>query len=276
MHIKHIHETLEKLSGYACKEASKAMEEINTEELGEVIDMVKDLCEAEYYGRIAKAMEESEKEDEENAKRIMKEMKEQYGEEEGERRFYDNYRYKRSGRYAPKGRGSYVGRRGYMEMYMPEMNMPEMYRDDADWYRDMDRESQNRLYYTENGMRGNSGNSGNMNNSSGSSASNNSRGYEEGRRDGEDIGYRRGYEEGERNGRRNSGGQSRYDKARRGYEETKTAHNSNSTEDKQLNMKEMEKVLTVVFDEIDEMLEDASPEMKAMVKNKGISRFQKM
>ena len=54
MHIKHIHETLEKLSGYACEEASKSVECINTCELGAVVDMIKELAEAEYYAYIPK------------------------------------------------------------------------------------------------------------------------------------------------------------------------------------------------------------------------------
>lgn len=62
MHIKHIHETLEKLTKYACDEASKSVECIDTCELGEVIDMIKDLSEAEYYAHISKAMIEAEEE----------------------------------------------------------------------------------------------------------------------------------------------------------------------------------------------------------------------
>lgn len=189
MHIKHIHETMEKLSKYACEEACKSVEEIDTKELGEAVDMVKDLAEAEYYARIAKAMEESEKEDEEETKRIMREMKEQYGEEEGERRFYDNYRYA-NGRFAPKGRGT---RRGFSEP-MYHMN-PEMYREhDPEWYRDMDR-ADGRMYYSDGNTGGNMGGSrsdGNMNSNS------SSRGYEEGYSDGN----RRGYEDGRRDGER--------------------------------------------------------------------------
>ena len=50
MHIKHIHETLENLSGYACEEASKSVECINTCELGSVVDMIKDLAEGGVVG----------------------------------------------------------------------------------------------------------------------------------------------------------------------------------------------------------------------------------
>ena len=282
MHIKHIHETMEKLSKYACDEACKSVEEIDTKELGEVVDMISDLAEAEYHARISKAMEESEKEDEEEVKRIMKEMKEQYGEEEGERRFYDNYRYKRTGRFAPKGRGSYVGRRGYEEPPYYRMS-PEMYKEhDPEWYRDMDR-LDGRMYYSGGSTGGNMGGSrsgGNMGGNSGNmSGGSSSRGYSDGYSDGMNEGTRRGYSDGMRDGERmgrNSQSQSRYDRAKRGFEETKSAHSSNTAEDKQLTMKEMEKVLNVVFDELDEMLEDSTPEMKSMVKTKGMARFQKI
>ncbi len=41
-------------------------------------------------------------------------------------------------------------------------------------------------------------------------------------------------------------------------------------------MKETEKMLNFVLDEIDEMLEDASPEIKNLVKTKTMSRLQKI
>lgn len=69
------------------------LESVNAEELGEVVDMIKDLAEAEkacmeawYYGEIAEAMDDGE-----------------------EKMGYDRWRYA-SGRFAPKGRGTY----GYM------------------------------------------------------------------------------------------------------------------------------------------------------------------
>ena len=278
MHIKHMHETIECLSEYA-KDMVKAgvgNGNVNIENAGKVIDMIKDLSEAEYYARISKAMEEAEKEDEEEAKRIMKEMKEQYGEEEGERRFYDNYRYA-NGRFAPKGRGT--RRRGYVE---PMYHMsPEMYREhDPEWYRDMDRMNGNRMYFSSGdgssvGNMGGSRSGGNMGGNSGNmGGGSSSRGYEEGYSDGNRRGYEDGMRDGERRGRNSQ--TSRYDRAKRGYEETKSMHKSNTAEDKQLTMKEMEKVLNVVFDEIDEMLEDSTPEMKSMVKTKGMARFQKI
>ena len=143
MHIKHIHETLEKLAGYACEEASKSVECINTCELGAVVDMIKDLAEAEYYAYIAKEMKEAKEEEEEEEKYLLKTLREEYGEEDG-RRYYDMWRYK-SGRFAPKGKGS---RRGYAEPPYYHMD-PDMYkRHDPEYWRDMDRDL-GRMYYTE-------------------------------------------------------------------------------------------------------------------------------
>ena len=272
MHIERIHKMIEKLTECALCEIEKGIECVNTEEMGEVIDMIKDLSEAEHKSLISKEMKQYKEEAEAEEKYMMKmlkedradeykHMREQYGDEEGERRFYDNYRYA-NGRFAPKGRGSYMprssGRRGYGEPPYYHM-MPEMYDDyrDAEWNRDMDRATHNKMYFTPmTGNMGNSANSGRENMSG-----DNVRGYEN------------GYRDGKRDGR---GKESRYDKARRGYEETKEMHKGNDPESKRLNMQEMEKVLNVVFDEIDEMMEDASPEVKNMVKTKGMSRFQKI
>ena len=154
MHIKRIHEMIEKLTEVALCELEKGSEYVNTSEFGEVIDMIKDLSEAEYKSRISKAMEEAEEDDKAEEKYIMKRFKEEYGDEEGERRFYDDYRYKRSGRFAPKGRGSYMPRKAYEE---PMYHMtPEMYREhDPEWYRDIDRNTRNIMYYTDTKNMGN-------------------------------------------------------------------------------------------------------------------------
>ena len=110
MHIKHIHELIEKLSECACSELSSGIENVNTCEMGQVIDMIKDLADAEYHARISKAMEEADEDEKEEEKYLLKMFKDQYGEEDA-RRYYDEYRYK-SGRFAPKGHGM---RRGYNE-----------------------------------------------------------------------------------------------------------------------------------------------------------------
>ena len=83
---------------------------------------------------IVEAMKEAENED--NMRAI--EMYEDYP----ERRFYDHYRYA-DGRFAPKGRGTY--QRGYSEPYYHMT--PEM-------YRDMDKYTRDRMYFTETGIDG--------------------------------------------------------------------------------------------------------------------------
>lgn len=230
MHIKRMHEMIEKLSECALNELNKGIEHVDTKEFGAVIDMIKALSESEYKARISKAMECAEKEDEAEEKYMMKRFKDEYGDEEGERRYYDDYRYKRSGRFAPKGRGSYVPRRSYEEPPYYHMT-PEMYRDhDTEWYRDMDRKSRNVMYFSEP----------------------------------------------MRNSDSEKRVESRYDRAKRMYTETRDMHKSGSVEDKQITLKEGEKMLGVIFDEIEEMLADAPSELKNMVKTKGLARLQKI
>lgn len=137
MHIERIHKMIECLTEKALCELDKGIENVNTEEMGEAVDMIKDLCEAEYKAVIVKSMKKADEEEEEYNKELLRALKDEYG-EEGGRRYYDEYRYMRTGRYAPKGKGTYVGRRGYEEP--PYYHMyPE---------RDMDREY-GRMYYTE-------------------------------------------------------------------------------------------------------------------------------
>lgn len=89
-------------------EMAKGTECVNTHEMGAVVDMIKDLCEAEeklykacYYKSIVEAMDEEEEKQE-----LM--MKIGMG---GEGRMgYDNWRYD-SGRFAPKGHGHRSGYR---------------------------------------------------------------------------------------------------------------------------------------------------------------------
>lgn len=137
MHIERIHKMIECLTEKTLCELDKGVENVNTEEMGEAVDMIKDLCEAEYKAVIVKSMKKADEEEEEYNKELLRTLKAEYG-EEGGRRYYDEYRYKTTGRYAPKGKGTYVGRRGYEEP--PYYHMyPE---------RDMDREY-GRMYYTE-------------------------------------------------------------------------------------------------------------------------------
>ena len=236
MHIKHIRCIEEKLAEAIRCEFEKGIDKVNTTEMGKATDMLKDAAEAEYYARIAKAMEKADSEDEEADKHMLRQLKEQYGEDDG-RKYYDNYRYMRTGRFAPKGRGTYMPRRGYETPIEYHMT-PEMYREhDPEYYRDMDRDM-GRLYYTETGMRGNMGNSSRT-----------------GMRD-------------DREGRSGA--------SRRSYIETKEMHPDNSQESKQMKMKELEKYMGELSGDITEMIAGASNEEKTMLKAKLQTLMQKI
>lgn len=145
MHIKRMHEMIEKL--VECTENAIDSNEtcVGAYPISDVVDMIKDLNEAEYHAVIVKAMKESEEEEKEYEKRLMDLLKNEYGEEDG-RRFYDRYRYA-NGRFAPKGKGM---RMGYEEP--PYLRMtPEMYRD-MEHDRDMDRYTHQRMFYSEPSM----------------------------------------------------------------------------------------------------------------------------
>lgn len=236
MHIKNIRCIEEKLAEAIRCEFDKGIENVNTSEMGKATDMLKDAAEAEYYARIAKAMEKADNEDEEADKHMLKQLKEQYGEDDG-RRYYDNYRYMRTGRFAPKGRGSYMPRRGYETPIEYHMT-PEMYREhDPEYYRDMDRNI-GRMYYTETGMRENTGNPSRT---------------------------------GMRDGREGRSGMSR-----RSYMQTKEMHPDNSQESKQMKMKELEKYMGELSGDITEMIAGASNEEKTMLKAKLQTLMQKI
>jgi len=142
MHIERIHKMQECLTEKAVNEFEKGIENVDTSEMGEVVDMIKDLAEAEYHSIISKAMKKSDEEEEEYDKELLRSLKAEYGEENG-RRYYDHYRYA-NGRFAPKGRGTY--RRGYEEPPYWHMT-PERYHD-MEYSRDMDK-GNGRMYYTE-------------------------------------------------------------------------------------------------------------------------------
>ena len=203
MHIKNIHCMIEKLAEVAKCELDRGIENVDTKELGEVADIIKDLSEAEYYAKISKAMDESE-----------------YGKDYDEYGAYDEPRYYRG---QPRdSRGRYM-RRGY------EMT-PEMYHKyPAEHYRDMDREH-GRMYYTEGGA--------NMGEGTGNSP--------------------RMYSEMGRDRREGRSGMSR-----RTYMETKEMGKEHGEK-----MKTLEQYMKELSADVTEMIQDASPEEKAMLKNK--------
>lgn len=209
MDIKRMHEMIEKLSEAAECEFNKGIENVDTCEMDKVVHMMEDLSEAMYYRTLTKAMQESDTEE------IM-EMFDRYGDDG--KRYYDMWRYK-SGRFAPKGRGT---RRGYDEPPYYHMN-PDMYREhDPEYYRDMDRKD-GKMYYTE------------------------------------PITM-----------------ESRYDKAKRGYEESKMTHKENTPEHKQAKMKDLEMYLKELSEDVTQLIADATPEERTMVKTKMQTLTQKI
>ena len=62
--------------------------------------------------------------------------------------------------------------------------------------------------------------------------------------------------------------ESRYDKAKRGYEESKMTHKENTPESKQAKMKDLEIYLKELSEDVTQLLADATPEERSMVKNK--------
>lgn len=147
MHIERMHKMIECLTEKALCEFDKGIENIDTCEMGQVVDMIKDLNEAEYKAVIVKSMKEAYEEEKEYDKELLRTLKAECG-EEGGRRYYDAYRYA-NGRFAPKGKGT---RRGYIEPpYYHQM--PDDYRTWEDKpmqerMRDLDRMS-GRMHYTE-------------------------------------------------------------------------------------------------------------------------------
>lgn len=110
--LKELNEVKHTLLDAVKMQVSGGLESVNTEELGEVVDMIKDLASAEkdcmeaaYYELVCEAMS---------------------GEENG-RMGYDRWRYA-SGRFAPKGRGTYG--------YLPSPNGTMMMDDTMGYVRD--------------------------------------------------------------------------------------------------------------------------------------------
>ena len=215
MHIKRIHDMVEKLTKCTEMELEKGIENVDTEEMGEVVDMIKDLCEAEYYAKVIKAMDEH---DFDNAEEIM---------DDGRRGYRGQPR---------DSRGRYM-RRGYEEMmgYMPEM------------YRDMDRDSMGRMYYTGNTSTGGSQGQSNSGSSMGSSNSGS-------------MGYSDGMMRDNREGR---SGQSR-----RSYLETKEMHKGNSEEDKMAKKRELDKWMSDFSSDVKELVGDMTAEEKTLLKTR--------
>lgn len=257
MHIKHMHEMIEKLTDCTKSAIENDQVSVGRYPISDVVDMIKDLNEASYYASIVKAMEEAKKEEEEEEKYMLRMLKDEHKDEykryideygeDGERRFYDAWRYK-SGRFAPKGHGT---RRGYVEPPYYHMTPDMMREHDPEYWRDVDRR-EGRMYYTPM--------------SDGHTTTHDGTG---------DVrGYSDGYADGIRDGKKH--GESRYDKARRGYEEKKEIHKGNTPEDKQAKMRELEKYTKELAEDVTEMISDATPEERNLLRQKMQMMIQKI
>lgn len=284
MHIKRIHEMEEKLTEIALCEINKGIECVNTAEMGAVIDMIKDLACAEKEAREAKEMEKEEEEEKKENEYFLKMLKEEYGDEEGEKRFYSGQpRSRTSGRFMRRGDGR---RRGYEEPPYYHMT-PEMMREhDPEYWRDMDREM-GRMYYgggsggsSSGGSGGQSGGSGMSGGNIGGNSGGSTRGYEDGFGEGQRRGYEDGYRDGESRGRSQGGNRDRREgrsgQMRRSYMETKEMNKGNTPQEKQEKMKELEKYMGELGSDITEMISDASNEEKTMLKSKLQTLVQKI
>lgn len=186
----------------------------DTKELGEAIDMIKDLEEAMYYCSITKAMEEAEEE-----KKIMEKMRKENPQEY--RRHYSEMPYYLMDPYYPYERDmdKHMGRMYYSER-QPRNSQGEF---------------TSRNYYSEGG-----------NNSS------------EGRRSGTSYYHEREFPLEMRDSR-----EGRSPMSRRMYMESKELH-----KDKNHKVKELEKYLQELSEDIVEMIEGASPEERQILEKK--------
>ncbi|EOS48245.1 hypothetical protein C810_01331 [Lachnospiraceae bacterium A2] len=291
MHIKRIHEMVEELTECTLSAIKANESRVGDFAIPDVIDMIKDLCCAEKDAREAKEKEKEEEDEKKENEYFLKMLKEEYGDEEGEKRFYSRQpRSRTSGRFMSRGDGrrSNSGRRGYEEMmpmdYRMDIEGYKMY--PAEYWRDVDRAS-GRMYFSGGGSSGSSVNSGGTSGQSGSSgmsggnsggnSGGSSRGYSEGYSDGQSHGYeegnRRGYSEGYEQGNRDGrsqGGNSRYDRAKRGYEESKEKHKGNTPQDNSENMKNLEELLNSTGDVI---VKDYAPKMSQSEKAMAAQKF---
>lgn len=235
MHIERMHRMIECLTEKALAELENGTEHIDTEEYSKVIDMIKDLNEAEYKAVIVKSMKKADEEEEEYNKELLRTLKDEYG-EEGGRRYYDEYRYMRTGRYAPKGKGSYVGRRGYEEppyWHRYPGDMTDMDYDSMERMRDMDRLSRGRMYYTD------------MSDRMGM------------------IDQPRSGSSTERDMREGRSGMSR-----KHYMETKEQHKSNTQQDKDAKMQSLDEYMKELSTDLTDMITDMTPEERSLMKSK--------
>ena len=226
MHIKNIHSIIERLSECAKCELDKGIEQIDTKEMGEVAEIIKELSEAEYYAKISKAMDEAE-----------------YGEDYDYMGAYDENERKGYRGQRRDSRGRYMSRRSYTEPMMMHDDMREMdYMDGKMYYGGSTGGNTSNMGGSSSGMSGGSSNTG-------------SRGYSEG---------------GQMSSRMQRDGgesESRYDRARRGYEEAKNM-NDTSADGKRKSMENLESYMKELSEDMTQFVGKMDANEKAMVKSK--------
>lgn len=227
MHIKNIHSMIEKLSECAKCELDKGIEKINTKEMAEVAEMIKELSEAEYYAKISKAMDESE-----------------YGVDYDYMGAYDEHERKGYRGQPRDSRGRYISRRGRRMGYEEPMMMYDEDWEEMERMRDLDRGA-GKMYYSGGGS--SSGSSG------GSSGSQSSGGMSSGSQGGQSSsssgGGSRGYSE------------SRYENAKRGYQESKEMKDGG-------HMKSLEEYSKELTEDVMDMVKNMDSGEKQMIRTK--------
>ena len=200
----------------------------NLDDLKDFTEIAKNIACFDKDYRIVEAMEKSE--DNEDIMRML----EQY-EDYPDRRFYDNYRYMRTGKYAPKGKGTYVGRRGYEEppyWHRYPYDMTDTDYGDMERMRDMDR-PHGRMYSTD------------MSDRIGM------------------IDQPRSGSSTERDMREGRSGISR-----KHYMETKEQHKANTQQDKDAKMQSLDEYMKELSTDMTELITDMTPEERSLIKNK--------
>ena len=127
--LKHIKETLMS----AVESQMYNLSEVDTEELGDVIDMLKDLEEATYYCSVVKAMEESEKHKEKNGSDMMYYPPMYYDEKsishENSNDMHRSYYSNGNGSSSSNGNGSSSGSNGSSSSQYTEREFPYAFQD---------------------------------------------------------------------------------------------------------------------------------------------------
>lgn len=202
-HLKNMEKMMECLIEKAKAQLDSGIENVDTNEMYKVVDIIKDLADAKYKCTVVKAMEDAD-EDGELRDKIMELTS---GEE---MRFYNDFRNSQNRNVFSKK--AKTGRE-YGDYFPIESDYP--------YYGTMPRYP--KMYYTD----------GNGTNTTS-----------------------------------NQMNESRYDRARRNYTESRKQHDKGTIEDKQANMDELESYMRTLSEDMTSMIKGASEEEKMMLRDK--------